>query len=284
MNHNIRQVSLCCLTAAGMMVGFPSCDNVDEHDRLIDYPLPTAEKTMLVMEFTGMRCVNCPEGAHELHGLLEAYPENVVVCGLHPKNVIYTNPIKGLDLTSEVATDYYDHYRPGAFPYAIFDGMPDKDSNNYNRWSSIGIETLENAVTVAALDLETAGDAASVSARGRVMALADWPGAVNVSVWITESDITGGQLTSSGTLMDYKHNHVVRASLNGSWGQPLAGSLSAGKTYDVAETSIVPSAAWNLSNCEIVMFVSDAHSHKVLQVVSAPLGESKSQIPVNTEN
>ena len=54
------------ITLASLLV---ACDNVSENERLI-YVEPAAVNTaVLVEEFSGQMCVNCPKGAAELEKL-----------------------------------------------------------------------------------------------------------------------------------------------------------------------------------------------------------------------
>ncbi len=52
-------------------MGFTACDNIDEDDRFIPVERPHSEKTVLIEEFTGARCVNCPDGAAVVAALHE---------------------------------------------------------------------------------------------------------------------------------------------------------------------------------------------------------------------
>lgn len=51
------------LMASAMVLG--GCDQVDENDRLIELPAVESQRVVLLEEFTGQRCINCP-AAHEV--------------------------------------------------------------------------------------------------------------------------------------------------------------------------------------------------------------------------
>ena len=52
------------LLIASVAILLSSCANVDEGDRYIKVESSEAKRSVLVEEFTGQKCINCPE-AHE---------------------------------------------------------------------------------------------------------------------------------------------------------------------------------------------------------------------------
>lgn len=259
------------LAAAAMaLLAFQACDNIDEKDRQLDYPLPeAADKAVLIMEFTGQRCVNCPDGAAVVHALQEEYGDKMVAVGLHPQDVVFTRPYGGLDLTCATATEIFNGYdNPNQFPYAIFDGVPTADSNNYMKWMDSAMPLLQEPV-VAAITAEGSFDAArNISAEVKVEFAAGYDAPLNIVVWLTEDGIIGPQQIQggSGRDPDYKHNHVLRTSLNTAWGQQLGASFAEGeeKAYSCSLQNAAPN--WNLENCNLVVFLQNPATKKVVQV------------------
>ena len=86
---------------------FAACNVIPEDDRLIEVELMPSDRTVLLVEFTGNRCVNCPGAAMVAHEMLEISPENIVVVGMHPAGIVYTNPMDpNIDLSSAEAMEY----------------------------------------------------------------------------------------------------------------------------------------------------------------------------------
>ena len=68
---NTRTFLLGCLMTGTAML--TACSQIDEGERLI-YVEPTeAQRVVLVEDFTGQKCVNCPNATNVLHEILEAY-------------------------------------------------------------------------------------------------------------------------------------------------------------------------------------------------------------------
>ena len=69
------------LLASAMVLG--GCDQVDENDRLIELPAVESQRVVLLEEFTGQWCINCP-AAHEVVKSLKAqYGEQLVSVSIH---------------------------------------------------------------------------------------------------------------------------------------------------------------------------------------------------------
>lgn len=265
---------MALLGALGLAV--TGCDNVDESDRLIDYPLPAAAKNELIMEFTGQRCSNCPDGAKVIHELQESYPENIIAVCLHPTGPEYTMPLgRDLGLRSQTATELYSYYNPPSFPFAVFDGEVYDQSRFYLQWSERATELVKGDTPVT-LDVEATYDAdrhitVNVSAdfvRG------EYGRPLNIAVWIMENGIVGMQTSTTGRLNDYTHNHVLRTSLNGTWGVEFGSSFSFGEQKEYSVSLENPADSWILENCQVVAFLCDPSSKKVIQAAVTDLEEN----------
>lgn len=252
-------------------LAFTACSNVDEAERYLEYPLPEASKNILIMEFTGQGCSNCPDGAKVIHGLQEQYPENVIAVCLHPEGTEFTDPKKPVPaggLTSQTATDVYRFFKtPVMFPYAIFDGQIDAEvANNSMMWSQKAISMLNNPSPFEIKVTASANQDRTIKVNADVEALYDFPQATNIVVWLIENKLVGGQTIADGSrVRDYEHNHVLRTSLNSTWGELLSNSFVGEQILPYSATLQNASADWTLGNCQAVVFLIDPNSKAVYQ-------------------
>ena len=65
-------VALACFMLTG-------CDEVSESDRLIYVKPAEVSRAVLIEDFTGQRCINCPNAADEISRLQEEYGEDKVI-------------------------------------------------------------------------------------------------------------------------------------------------------------------------------------------------------------
>lgn len=274
--YNILFAASLC--GAGFLV---SCDNISEEDRYIPVDKPvlpphSVAKTVLVQEFTGVKCVNCPTGAEELHKAQEQYPGQVIVVGMHPYSVaVNTEPFNN-DMRSQEAEVMYETYKPDAFPCAVFNGTT--MSTSVNSW----LTTVTNLVAEEAhMTIDASCDYDESNRNLKVDYAINFTSDVNkdlsVMVWIVENDIVGIQNMPGGMPNPkYVHNHVLRASLNGDWGQKLGNSFKNGQLeegtasitlYNGEDGPLKP--AWVAENCQVVVWVFETGSKAVEQATLA---------------
>lgn len=75
MNKIIKTITALSAVAA---MGLQSC-GVDSNDRFVELDEIKAERTVLLMDFTGQRCVNCPEAHEIMEDLVNQYGEDNLI-------------------------------------------------------------------------------------------------------------------------------------------------------------------------------------------------------------
>lgn len=261
--------TLSALALGAMTLALGACDDIASEDRLIPVERPEVKRVVLVQEFTGQDCVNCPNGAATMHALQEQYPGSVIAVNLHPENTPYTVPLLGLDLTCKEATVYYQTYRPNGFPAAMVNNST--LLYNIDQWSTAVTSALSTPAP-ADIDIRTSYDPATrkLTADYDIKFNTVFSGDLNVMVWVMENNIIGAQLSSSqGLIIDYEHNHVLRASLNGDWGESLGTTDFMPEDVVSGSSSINLKDNWVADNCQVVVFIYHSSSKAVEQAAVA---------------
>ncbi len=264
---------------AGLAAG---CDNIDENDRYIKVEKPVIDnpRNLLIMEFTGNSCLNCPTGAAIVEEIKEdEAPGRVISVGLHPYGSHFTEPVASIhtptrrqDLRSEAATALFDYYQPSGFPAAVFNGLKSSMSGSTSDWIQRASEAL-NAMTYVSLSASCDYEAETrqLTVDYEVEFLDYINKKLNVTVWLVENKIMGTQTMPNGRPnMNYEHNHVLRASLNGDWGQELGESFAEGVKIDGTATMTI-NEDWVAENCDVVVYVYNNDNKEVEQVISCKL-------------
>ena len=93
-------------------------------------------------------------------------------------------------------------------------------------------------------------------------------------MWILEDSIVGWQksLETPFDIPDYKHNNVLRATLNGTNGDLISSDyhIPAGAQFNNKYSFQLPlNHNWNLNNIHIIAFVYDEQSGTIKQVASS---------------
>lgn len=261
------------LAAIAAMSVFTACDNYDENERLIDVELPQSEKVVLITEFSGQRCVNCPDGAQIIHNLIDKNPGKVVAIAMHPSESGFCAPIGPDIVTSPIANEYFRYYgSPANFPCAAIDFGAIND--NRETWGTAVIDNMKKQVPPATLFLSPVynEDTRTLTVNCNVEFTKSQDSEVSVVMWITEDGIVGPQQSTSGTDRKYVFNHILRASMNGTWGESIGSGFQLGETVNVsAEMEI--SEKWNPENLTVVAALLDTRSHAALQATSIMINQ-----------
>ena len=251
--------------------GLVSCDHIAEDDRLIYEGPPVVNRSVLIEDFTGQRCVNCPNAADEIHNLQQEYGEDVVIAvGIHGGPLsVKDNPERNIvGLATETGDNYNTYWKIEQWPM----GMVNRGGVcPYTDWKTRVREELEKKAPVnitASFVADASGEnlTAMVTVEGA-------SGHVDgkLQLWVVENNITAIQMMPDGSVnTDYVHQHVFRAAVNGEWGEDI--SLDEGKSIDKFY-SFSPADTWTLNNLSLVAFVYD--SQGVKQVICQPLMNDK---------
>ena len=265
--------NIVALAALGL--SFAACDDIKESDRFIPVPVPPETQTVknvLIEDFTGMNCVNCPNAAEEIQEIQATYgAEKIIAVAVHGEMPGLSGP-----LANALGTEYYNHWGVETLPI----GMVDRQGlQSHNFWMATANARLSADVTPLSLSLENTvynEDARSITVQVEALASADLT--AKLQVWITESNIKSFQKMPDGsTNLNYIHNHVLRDAVNGAWGEAI--TLEAGVNQQVTYTYAIPEDKnWNAENLAVVAFVYNEGG--VVQVVEKAFAEHENPTPV----
>lgn len=189
------------------------------------------ERSILVEEFTGMTCPNCPNGARTLHQVMLAN-------GLPCVQVNHHSGSAPDPYSCDADYDYTWYFgSAGTFaPAAMINRLYDPAVNDVPAVNAQISTTLEDLFQSAAarqpyvsLGLASSFDADSrrVDVTLDVAAINDLPGASLINVYLVQDSIIGYQ-SNGGT--NYAHNGLLRRVLTGnSWGLLLPDDFGQGQ-------------------------------------------------------
>ena len=251
----IKNIFLGVATAA-MTMAAASCSNIDEEDRLIYVKPAEVGRAILIEDFTGQTCNNCPTGTEIINGIVDTYGEdNVIAVGIHSGPLGFAGTATAVGLKTDTGNEYYTHWdkeNKMGQPWVVFNRKTSPDNHYYNWAAMVGTIISEKAnLTV---NIANAYDAASRTLTTTVEA-DGVNGTVNgkLQVWIVEDGVKALQKMPDGKInKEYIHNHVFRAAVNGTWGEDV--TVKEGETTTKQYSYKLPET-WNADNIAIVAFV-----------------------------
>ena len=237
-------------------------------------PKDTGERKVLVEEFTGVQCVNCPDGSAEIEGLKSIYGENLISVSIHSGYFSTPYPENQYDFRTEdgdALTQFLGEAQ--SWPSAIIDRKDFENNGSLQEslpWAGLIAQELDITPKLS-ISLENTFDAGSRNADIKVTILPyeNINQGTKLTVLITESEIEDTQLTDEGKKTDYHHKHVLHDIISGVQGDDI-GNLTTGSTIEKTFHYTLPEAntagPWVPEHCHIVAFVTLTDTKEVLQV------------------
>lgn len=264
-----------------------------ENDGSCSYVSTSPEtRTVVVEEYTGVRCTFCPDGHRRAQAFQDANPGKVILINIHTGS--FATP----------ATGWPDFTNAWGAALASKAGMG-QPSTGYPG-GSVSRNTFAGNATVASYKMAK-GDQwtllnrggwwnGSASPAGDVVKVMSAPvnvgvkvtldeaarkitvmvelyatatvGSAKLNVALLEDNVVGRQIDAGVTKNDYVHKHMMRDMLTGQWGEavelPAAGAKVVKTfTYTVAEKD-KNNTAIKLADCKIAAYVTANDNNDVL--------------------
>lgn len=227
-----------------------ACDHIADDEQLIYVPQPPAKRVVLLEDYTGQRCNNCPKGTEIIDSLLASEnSESLIAVAIHSGPLGKTANQKSLlSLATETGNEYFDRWMTGQ-------GQPVGQINRhgavgYQNWTSqvqkeMQKETFVDMLLSAGISEDQIHiHVEEMSRKGSFIG--------KVQVWVLEDSIVDSQVMSDGTVnRNYVHNHVFRTAANGTWGEDVI----IGEGMKAEQAMTVPlDAKWNVGHLSVVAF------------------------------
>lgn len=258
--------------AALVMTGFglTSCDNVGEDERYILGTSVKPERAVLLEDFTGQNCINCPDAHKVVEQLEEQYgKDKLIAVSIHSGSFGMSTSRTDFDrgrigLMTEEGNALMEAYGIQSFPMGVinmgqpmvYDLWPTAVRNAFMVETDVNID-LKVSYAPAADDSEENGYTGKISIDAEVKSGSTRQ--ANVQFWIVENNIVASQRNIETTVPDYVHNNVFRGQVFGG----LRGnsySFTAGFPVEVTgeiDNRWTSKEHWNVNNLSVVAIVSD---------------------------
>ena len=280
-------------------LAFAGCDYVDVPQQAGGTPVvPTSDtiRKILIEDFTGHYCINCPDAARMMDSLQALFPGQIVGLAVHYDYFAEPSPPHALpNLQNLPANAFAEDFRAlaedadynatfGANNFALPCGMvnhfgfPSNIPTQVGDWASQAATILAQPMT-AYLKINPTYSSSSrqlnVTVDGEFMV--DTTGTYNIVIMLVEDGLTGCQLDDDlASTIDtaYTFNHVLRCCLDhpGSvqGATVMTGTIAANSSFSYTLPSVytIPSG-YNAANCRIVAYLYNTADHGILQAAEA---------------
>jgi len=296
--------TLKLLFFAGIIISLglvSSCDKVKDPYNSTEKPIDTTTvaktRKLLLEEFTGHLCVNCPKGALAIRSLHTDFPEKIISVAYHASTT-WAKPeaspsIYRQDFRTPMGEAFVTTFNIQAFPSAMINRL--NFLNNKHRLTNADVWRDTFAVhkdrapdAFLTINNSYASGSSALTTTVTCEFLNLMTGSYNLVVFLTEDSIVAPQKNGSASAPEdpayahphaanYVHMHMVRACISDGTGtgvQIVSGSAAAGdtvvKTFNytlpatfngAAPTGTSPVA----KNCNVVAFIYNTATQEVIQ-------------------
>ncbi len=224
-------------------------------------------KTVLIKDFTGARCVNCPAAAEHAHNLQHQLDEDhIFIMSVHAGYL--AQPLGSFpDFLTDEGTEWYNNNNSN--PLFTVDHVALTEGNTLN-------ETQIDAPVTAALEEEQTFEIVvgpnydetnrQLKVDVQAIALDDLDGHFFITVCLVEDHIIGWQTIPGGVDKEYDFRNVFRGTLNGAYGTSFEDlHVDANDTFHFNYSTEI-NADYNSDECYLMVYVYDrTQGDKILQ-------------------
>ncbi len=279
---------LFTLSLAASAIVFNSCEELDDDfyrviaidSRCEEFsfePTPANPKrNILIEDFTGHLCPNCPTAAETAKDLEEANNGQVIVMAIHPGGSGFTSTtaLAGFtyDFSTEGGTEIDDVF--GASGDGLPIGMINRRTFNgdlllgNSKWVG-AVEALKPLPAMSYLEVQARfqeDDDSIICIDTKIDLLADYDADLIMFTSVVEDSIVKFQKNGAATIEDYIHMHVLRDTPLGAFGIPVGSAPYTANDEFIQRVSLVKGNDWVPKNLKVISYIYDKNTNEILQV------------------
>lgn len=220
-------------------------------------------RRILVEDYTGHRCGNCPRSHEKLQDLIGIYGNKLVPISMHVG--FFAMPLGQYtkDYRTPAGDDLNTYF--GNDNAGLPNGMINRftwegtTTLGYSLWQQV-IDSLLNVELEADVKITNTYNSAanSLDVKVVVTSLTDISSKINLAVYIKEDSLVSLQTDYDHNPVDisgYTHRYVMRGAINSTWGD-VVGETGMSMNQSLTKTySYTLNSAWNAAHCKVVAFV-----------------------------
>lgn len=233
-------------------------------------------RKILIEDFTGHECPNCPRAALEIKTIEDLYGEKVVAMALHVSET-FAAPVPpefpaDYRTTEGTAIDNFFGISSAGLPKGMVNrrGFQGQHIFSYFAWST-EVSNLVNLPLDAWIGMTNTYNATlnQVTTDLKIDFETSIIGDVKVCAFLVQDSIISPQkdnTATGGKNLNYVHNHMLKKGLTPAFGEiiatdPTASTPAISKTY-----SLVLLPEWKPEHCKIIAYIYKASNYEIIQV------------------
>ena len=234
---------------------------------------PTHSTKIMVEDYTGTWCVNCPRVAFKLEQAVNQN-DHIIPVAIHKSRFTGDDPFGFSDIN-----DLTTHFNISAFPSPILNrGMGNVWDENFAT-----LQTELDKTQALGLGISSTFSGQQLDVNVKVHFDMDFSSQdLSLVVYLTENELHADQANATqyyngdDPIVNFEHNHTLRQAFTGVFGTAVPANQSGANQEYTYTFSGTVSSDFNLNNCDIVAFVVDnANPSHLVNVQKASVGSTQ---------
>ena len=257
------------LITLALLLAASGCDYIDdpiEGDDPVPVdpnPVDVVNKVVLIKDFTGAQCVQCPAAAETAHELQHQLGEDrIFVMGVHAGPL--AQPAGQFpNFTTEEGTQWYGNNDSNPLFSVDYVGLEPGHVLYVEQLDTPVVDALQ-ADPVFGVEISCTFDTLSrqLEATVSMTALAESTGDFWMTLCLVEDSLVGWQKIPGGLDREYVFRNVFRGTLNGADGEAVHNGPCQIHDRFEAQRSMTLDAAFNADHCCLVAYLYDLNQEK----------------------
>lgn len=289
MKKSLQTLGIFCLIA-----GYISCDymsapypratpnnNGDCQDAIFTKN-PNPHRIVLLEDFTGHKCMNCPQGAEVAKTLKEQFKDSLIVVAIHASmNNSMVDKNYPENFETDAGNEYMKFFNIKSWPSGMvnrIDFPKNAQKKSIFAWGPEISKQLKNSVDadLQIISQYNAADSSTCISVQTIFQSASVPdGEYYIILYLTQDHIIAPQANGTIKVDNYEHNHALRDNITSTWGDLLIkGPVVLApivKKYKYKVRSMYKNITCIPQNCHLVAFIYDKNSYRIIQAAETKL-------------
>lgn len=263
------------LTILGLITVFASCDKIDPPfiESAGNVTDTTGVQKVLIEDFTGHRCGNCPRAHEEAAELQTLYGDKVILICVHSGFFASPlNPDYSADYRTAVGNQLDNDFDVSEYPSGMINRREVSGSPilAFAAWATQTATILAESPKIL-INLTNSYNSSSRTVTSSVVVefVEVVDATLNMALYITEDSIISAQTDYSLTpnkIDNYVHRHMLRGAFAGVYGYQIHNGISVvGDTINRSYSAVLD-PTWVSGHCAVIVVVFDATTNEIIQV------------------
>lgn len=262
----------------GLVLSLISCQE-NQPEYTLTRP-EAGDRIVVVEEFSGVRCPNCPEGTKELESLRAQYNDQIIIVTIHAGDFAFKYSESKYDFATPEGNSLLKLLgNPIGYPSAVINRIPNNNGSLQafsSQWGSLIIDALsQEPILSLTLDANYDPNARQLNPVVGVVSNLDIEDDLFVTLLLKEDNMVDWQSDSQiedGIDKSYSHRNVLRKVISDPNGDLISSRTGAFQKIERSYNFTLPDQTnwWKDQDLTLVAFVTNS-TGEILQGIEKPL-------------